>query len=237
MSNPGTTNLVSYWSMEEASGTRSDSHGTNDLTDNNTVTQGTGIQSNGADFEASNSEYLSVADNSSISITGDLSVSMWIYRESATNMGLIGKVLYPNREYQLRINDGSNLLQLWMSSNGSSQTKKQVSWSPLTSTWYHVGFTYNASAGEVKFYIDGSQQGSTQTGMPTNLYNGSAELRIGHIEAGDYMDGIIDEVALYSRTLTSSEMNWLYNSGSGRSYSDISGGAATPAPAPKVTFF
>jgi len=31
------TNLVSYWELEEASGTRVDSHGSNDLTDNNTV--------------------------------------------------------------------------------------------------------------------------------------------------------------------------------------------------------
>lgn len=41
------TNLVSWWDMNEPSGTRTDLHGTNDLTDNNTVTTREGkVQSN-----------------------------------------------------------------------------------------------------------------------------------------------------------------------------------------------
>ena len=49
-SNPGTTGLVSYWALDETSGTRYDSHGSNDLTDNNTVGYTTGVQGNAADF-------------------------------------------------------------------------------------------------------------------------------------------------------------------------------------------
>lgn len=36
------TSLISYWNLDEASGTRNDSHGANHLTDNNTVTQAFG---------------------------------------------------------------------------------------------------------------------------------------------------------------------------------------------------
>ena len=38
-------------------GTRVDSHGTNDLTDNATVLYGTGKKKRGTDFETSNSEF------------------------------------------------------------------------------------------------------------------------------------------------------------------------------------
>lgn len=37
-----TDNLISWWSLDEASGTRYDSHGTNHLTDNNTVSSEAG---------------------------------------------------------------------------------------------------------------------------------------------------------------------------------------------------
>ena len=46
-----TTNLISYWKLDETSGTRVDSVGNNDLTDNNTVLYGAGKQGNGADLE------------------------------------------------------------------------------------------------------------------------------------------------------------------------------------------
>jgi len=37
------TSLISYWDLDEFSGSRIDSHGSNDLTDNNTVTWGDGV--------------------------------------------------------------------------------------------------------------------------------------------------------------------------------------------------
>jgi hypothetical protein len=73
------TGLVSYWELEEVSGTRVDSHGSNDLTDNNTVGSGTGIQGNCANLEKSNTEDLSISDasQSGLNITQDLSFSGW----------------------------------------------------------------------------------------------------------------------------------------------------------------
>jgi hypothetical protein len=41
--------LVSFWNLDEISGTRSDAHGSNHLTDNNTVTYAAGLASEGVD--------------------------------------------------------------------------------------------------------------------------------------------------------------------------------------------
>ena len=90
------TNLVSYWKMEEASGSRVDVHGSNDLTDNNTVLNATGISGNGADHERDTSEWLSIAHASQTNLdvtTGDFSISCWIKRESTGIFGgLVGKI-------------------------------------------------------------------------------------------------------------------------------------------------
>ncbi len=50
---------VAHWPLDETSGTRADSVGSNDLTDNNTVLSATGMFGNAADFEATSNEWLS----------------------------------------------------------------------------------------------------------------------------------------------------------------------------------
>ena len=60
-----TDDLVAYWTLDEASGTRSDSVGSSDLTDINTVTSAPGILNGAAQFTAANNEYFEVADNPS----------------------------------------------------------------------------------------------------------------------------------------------------------------------------
>ena len=51
-----TDNLIAFWQLEEASGVRYDSEGSNNLTDNNTVTSATGVVGDAAQFTRSNSE-------------------------------------------------------------------------------------------------------------------------------------------------------------------------------------
>jgi hypothetical protein len=66
----GTTNLIAWWSMDETSGTRFDSHGTNALSDNGNVGTTTGVVGNAASFDGLD-DYLSIADNLALS-TGDI---------------------------------------------------------------------------------------------------------------------------------------------------------------------
>ncbi|MDA2917638.1 hypothetical protein MYX64_12505, partial [Nitrospinae bacterium AH_259_B05_G02_I21] len=87
------TDLKAHWKLNEASGTRSDSHGSNDLTDNNTVGQAAGKIGNAADFIRVNSEYLSIADNADVS-AGDVDITwaLWVWLDDNTNShSLIGK--------------------------------------------------------------------------------------------------------------------------------------------------
>lgn len=221
------TNLISYWEMEEASGTRVDSHGSNDFADNNTVTQGTGIQGNCADLERDNDEYLSKADDASFPHSGsgdDISVNMWVKFESVVSWQVFMQHYLQsggNRSWSFYRDTGVMVLEL--STNGSSTTSSaSVSWSPSTATWYMVTMTYDVSAGEVKFYVDGSQQGTTQTGKDTSYFASTADLLVGSFYDGAFssgnMDGLVDEVGLWKKVLTSSEISDLYNSGSGIPY-------------------
>jgi len=86
------TNLLSYWKLEEVSGTRADEVGGFTLTDNGTVGQGTGKQGNCGDFEQANAEFLNTASHQVTTIgSGSYSAFAWINPESITgNNGTFG---------------------------------------------------------------------------------------------------------------------------------------------------
>ena len=92
------TNLVSYWDLEEASGTRYDLVGSNHMTDVATVGQGTGKFGNCADFELSNAEYLKITDanQTGLDSAGEMSWSCWIKIEqlpstAGSDFGIMAK--------------------------------------------------------------------------------------------------------------------------------------------------
>src|SRR4051794_40520428 len=96
---PLLANLVSYWKLDEASTgvapvTRNDSHGTNHLTDNNTVTSAAGKLGNAAQFTAANSESLSRIDNASLRFGDeDFSLAFWFWPDVASLGFLVAKFI------------------------------------------------------------------------------------------------------------------------------------------------
>lgn len=223
-----TTNLVSFWKLDETSGNANDSYGTNTLTNNNTVTYTTGKINNGASFTRASSKSLSRADNASLSITGNLSISMWVNfattPTSGNHFGLVAKLEgSPNYSYALTLHHNGTGLELYFqnSTNGTAVTQKFVDWTPTTSTWYHVMAIYTAAAGSVAFYVNGSQQGSTQSGLGTSIYDSTSTFYIGRYDGGNYMDGLIDEVGIWNTALTGTDVTTLYNGGAGLSYGTV----------------
>jgi hypothetical protein len=122
---PLLNNLVSYWKLDESNGVRADSHGNNNLTDNNTVGVVTGKLVNAASFNSTNSESLSRTDNASLS-TGNLgfTVSAWVrHTSTASNMTILGKTGSSGLEYRL-----------YYSASGSHRYRFSVSNGPTTTT-------------------------------------------------------------------------------------------------------
>jgi len=222
------TNLVSYWELEEVSGTRTDSHGSNDLTDNNTVGTATGKIGEGADFELGNSEYLSIteASQSGLDLTGDHSFAFWYNPETLLSSGtqtFIDKWLGSGnqRAYLYRLDNTSNDgVGYQLSSTGSVESSGSLDLGTTlsTGTFYHIAITYN-TGGVVTAYLNGVKV-DEDTGVATSIFNSSSDVYIGSdTGTGSYMDGVLDETGVWSRTLTAGEVSNLYNSGSGLSYS------------------
>lgn len=208
------TGLISFWSLEEASGTRNDSHGTNHLTDNNTVTSGTGKVGTAADFEASTTEYLSVADNASVS-TGniDWSIALWFNPESVgANQGLITKG-WPSGEYIIYISSGNNVKLQVESGAAEVTTVGTVS----VGTWYYVVAWHDSVNDLIGISLDNAT--AVTASYAGGITDNAAAVTIGaDVTDGLWYDGLIDQVGFWKRVLSSQDRTDLYNSGNGLSY-------------------
>jgi hypothetical protein len=85
-----------------------------------------------------------------------------------------------------------------------------ATWTPTVGQWYHVAVTRNGGS-TYALYINGSQVAtSTQT---DSIPDATASLTIGNAE-GFFFNGLLDEVTIYNRALTATEIQSIYNAGS-----------------------
>lgn len=218
-------NLVSYWKLDEASGTRADSHGSNNLADNNTVLATTGKIGNAGNFVAANSEYLSIADNPSLSITGDLSISFWMWTtntQPAAAQAIVGKhqSVAGGRSYSIYLLTyfGNGVVRFAVSSDGNSNASGNMeSGALLNSTWYHIVGTYQAGVTQ-KLYVNAGtpiDKGSTEASIIDN----ASQFAIGAFAGGaNFFNGIVDEVGIWNKVLTADEVTSLFAAGAGLTY-------------------
>jgi hypothetical protein len=221
--------LISYYSMEDAAnGNAADAHGSNTLTDNAlNVGSATGKVSNARDFEKGLNAYLYAASNASLQ-TGDdnFSFACWINVESFNDSQVVaGK---GDSEWYINFGTGAGNDDIRFVTRNTTV----VTWgTPLsTATWYFVAGGYNTTANDIWISVNGDMPvTNTENTGPTA---DGVEFRIGQYPGGGalHFDGLIDEAGFWKRDIRS-DLSWLYNSGSGRSYADIVAeqGGATPA--------
>lgn len=234
-----TTNLTSCWAMEETSGTRTDSVGSNDLTDNNTVGSAAGLLGTAADIELSNNEYLSITDGSHTGLdpTGSFSINFWVNRESWLTgnwNGLVSKADNTTRSYMSGIlRDGSTYyMAFYVGISGATTFGSLHTLSGDPSGNQMFTLVYNASTQTKYIYQNGNATPiQTETGGPASVNNSSADFRIGWFNnpGPDGYDGLFDDTAFWNgRVLSTTEIAELYDSGAGMSCADIIATGAPP---------
>ena len=175
------------------------------------------------DLEAGSSQYLSVADNVALSITGDISMEAWVKVESfASNATytIMSKFTSTGdqRSYIFSYRNPSSVPQLYLNcpSVGAGEAGDEFSENVDlgTGVWHHVAVTVNHTTNEVKFYVDGAQEGSTQTITINSIFDGNAAFMIGALTTTvvtQFFDGLIDEVRVWSDVRTTAEILASYN--------------------------
>lgn len=189
-----------------------------DLTGNYTgtetdITYASGNYGQSAVFNGTNS-YI-YASNSVQQPTTNFSASVWVlfHQIKTSSVGVIGNFktgVTPQVGWAIAHQNGTPL-QFWADGTANSNGGMVQSTSSIpTNEWIHVVGTYDGS--NVKIYINGSLENTksyTQTPATTDQ-----PLVIGRWYGnfnGSYTDGQIDQVRIYSKSLSSTEVTQLYN--------------------------
>lgn len=230
--NPGITNLISWWSMDETSGNAIDLHGSNNLTETSgSIVATTGKVNGGRDIEAGDTEYFEIADNASLSF-GDENFTggIWIKPESLPTTGLAGYYMSKwnytdsKREYVVGFNYDldSNSLLFMISADGTTTIRTTSAVACSAGNWYFVVFWHDSINNLIGISVN--DETPVTTSHSTGCLNSDSPFRIGangNPTAGNFADGVVDEAFLYRRLLTADERAWLYNSGNGRNYTEV----------------
>ena len=225
-------NLVSWWTLDETSAgmapvVRLDSHGANNLADTGTTASAVGKVSNAGDFVPADNNYLSIADNASLSFADeDFALCAWVRLDAIPgNMRIAGKYDSGagNREYQLYYVGALARFRFTVSSNGVLATGVDADTlgAPALGTWYFIVCWHDSVANTINIQVnDGAADSAAHaTGCNDNI----SPFAIGADPVGPagVLDCRVDEAALWRRVLTASEKTALYNAGVGIGYDDI----------------
>ena len=167
-------------------------------------------------FNASGDKYVSISDanQTGLDITGDMTIAMWVKPSTLSgHMILASKWNHIDKtSYLLYLEDGDVGVALNANSNGYGYKVYRVAHGKNANEWFHIAMVYEASQGTVEFFIDGTSIGKSNIDlMPNSIANTDADFVIGGRDnKTNFYDGNIDDVRIWSRTLTGTMINDLY---------------------------
>jgi hypothetical protein len=204
-----TPNLVAAYGFNETSGTTAtDSSGLNNSgTLNGATRTATAKFGNALSFNGT-SNYVSIPDASSLDLTTGMTLEAWVRPSNLTGWKTVMvKERSTSFTYALSANNNNTTVanqrpDARVRTNGSTKTITGTSKLALN-TWTHIATTYDGAT--FKLFINGVQvQSSAVTGLITTTTN---PLDIGGSPVlGQYFTGQIDEVRIYNRALTTTEI-------------------------------
>jgi hypothetical protein len=218
-----TDGLVSWWNLDETSGTRVDSHGSNDLADINTVGNATGKISNAASYVSANNEYLVKAAPTGVNGGDrDFTLAGWIWYDAlvtktAIKLGALNSGAGNLTDWMLYLT--SNKLTFYGIATSSFQGITATSFGALsTGTWYHFALWQDAGAPSLNIQMNNGTIDDNTSYTTLTHQTGAVSLQLGGGYGASYIDGRLDEVGFWDRVLTPDERAELYNSGDGIGY-------------------
>jgi len=205
--------IVGFWHFDEpqwtgATGEVRDETGVNHGTAHGGVTTTSDAKYGRAGLFDGEDDYVEVPDSDSLDTESEITIEGWIYLKGTTGKTQNG--LRKEDQYIFCwLNYDFDEVRLYVK-------RTDLSWNYLTITspneiqkkWTHLAFSYKSSNGEFKGYLNGIL---TKTKiLDSKLLNITDNpLFIGRESSGYFFNGKIDEVRIYNRALTPTEIQIL----------------------------
>ncbi len=206
------SNLKGYWRFE-SNANDSSSSGYN-LTPTNSPTYVSGKFGNGADLEASSSQYFTIADGScpNLEITGSKTWGAWVKPESIGSWQYIMSKFHNASQLGVRmgITDGG-LARFQCKGLTTNEAVNGVT-VLQTGIFYHVVGVYDSAAGKLRIYVNGTKEAELTASGSSSDSNTAFDIGTNsgdqHLEP---FDGVVDDVFIFNSALTDAEIQSLAN--------------------------
>jgi len=142
------------------------------------------------------------AAQTGLNFTGDFTVESYIKLTSNTDsMDLLTKWLGTGnqRSYIVRLSPASNLVELYVSPDGTAVTSASISYTfPTAGTSFHIAVGYDASAGLMKLEINGVLINTATGTLATSIFNSTADVTVGYLTGGtNAFNGVLDHYRVW----------------------------------------
>ncbi len=162
----------------------------------------TGRWSQAANFDGTNS--VSVDHRDDLDGLSTVTLSAWVNKRTNGSRGLVfGKTAV----FNLSIGDNGQVNSYLNNGINVYSANLSIAQSAAANQWHHYALTYDGQ--QMKLFFDGQLMSQATKAMSGNLNR----LRDRSVEIGTGFDGFIDELRIFSRALSSSEILNLYNNG------------------------
>jgi len=223
------SSLISWWRFE---GNVNDEMGINNGVQTGYGLQVPGVFGNATDFNGDN-QYINLVNTNSLKLGNNHSIAGWIYIKDNSTAGVIiakwcGICGYNDvseaRSYVVDVELGKLYYGI------STQSFQLVNsfhnfYSNVTlplNKWIFFTVTYNGTRRIM--YINGTFEGYVD--KPGDIYQSDADVQIGANRDSGYrsfFNGSMDEIMMFGRTLSASEVATLYNSTANKYYNNFTG--------------
>ena len=213
LATPASTGPLAHWKLDETSGTTAvDTAGGHNGALLNGPTWQPGTMDGALELDGSN-DYVNVPHDDNLSLSS-FTISSWIDADSLSggqfvvNKGTDSGTLASNY-FLATIGDEISFgfyAGGWVEFNTANANLS-------TGQWHHIAGTFDDATGTGRVYLDGVpvHQGSTAVSPVPDAYR----LTIGRNGPGNYWPGRLDDVRIYDRALTDSEVAALVGGGGG----------------------
>jgi lysophospholipase L1-like esterase len=215
------SDMSHYWKLDETAQPYIDFYGGNNATCTNCPTPTSGRIDGAQHFSSGNQ--VKVADDNTFDWSGSESFSMelWIKPDAVCSSNQVAIGRWDSSSLYWWVGCSASGRAAFQLKDSSGETHNLAGTTVLTGdTWYHIAAVRDATNAdpaerEVRLYVNGVQEDVEYATFPGNFVS-SAGVTIGWFDISPfyYFAGAIDEVAIYNKALSLSEIQEHYVSGS-----------------------
>jgi prepilin-type N-terminal cleavage/methylation domain-containing protein len=214
---PITNGLVGYWKLNGNALDNTTNNNNGNVSGATITTDRFGNANSAYSFSGTN--YIEVPYSSILKLTSQVTCSTWAYRPDwsipSGNTRFISKT--ETGGYTLLLDEaGSGYYTFYVYKNGVGYLQPKTLYTGLSAGWHYFSATFDGRYAKV--YIDGVLMNTIDSGsydIITYSYNNSliigAEASASNVPAGQYFNGKIDDIKIYSRALSADEIKYNYD--------------------------